>query len=60
MGALYERALRPVAAGAAGLLTPLARQALFVRAHWLRMPAVLLARHLVSKALRVDRAKDPS
>jgi len=55
VGTLYERALRPVAAGEPGLLTPLARQALFVRAHWLRMPAVLLARHLASKALRIDR-----
>jgi hypothetical protein len=58
MGALYERALRPVAPRESGLLTPLARQALFVRAHWLRMPPVLLMRHLVSKALRVDRTKD--
>jgi hypothetical protein len=60
MGGLYERALLPVVPTESGLLTPLARQALFVRAHWLRMPPLLLARHLVSKSLRVDRAKDPT
>ena len=60
IGALYDRALRPVAPGEPGLLTSLARQALFVRAHWLRMPPMLLARHLASKALGGDRAKDQS
>jgi Uncharacterised nucleotidyltransferase len=58
MGALYEQALRPVAPGDPGLLTPLARQALFLRAHWLRMPPMLLTRHLVSKILRIDRDGD--
>ncbi len=60
MGALHERALRPVAPGEPGLLTPLARQALFMRAHWLRMPPMLLTRHLMSKILRVDRDGDHS
>ena len=52
MDALYDRALRPVAPSDAGSLTPLSRQALYVRAHWLRMPPLLLAWHLGVKALR--------
>jgi hypothetical protein len=51
MDALYECALRPVAPGDRDLVAPLARQALFVRAHWLRMPPLLLAYHLTRKAL---------
>jgi hypothetical protein len=52
MDLLYDRALRPVAPSDAGSLTPLSRQALYVRAHWLRMPPLLLAWHLSVKALR--------
>ena len=52
MDALYDRALRPVAPRGAGALTPLARRALYVRAHWLRMPPLLLAWHLTVKAFR--------
>ena len=52
MDALYDRALRPVAAGDAGVFAPLSRHALYVRAHWLRMPPLLLARHLGVKAFR--------
>ena len=52
MDALYARALRPVDASDAGVLTPLFRNALYVRAHWLRMPPLLLAWHLGVKALR--------
>jgi hypothetical protein len=52
MDALYDRALRPVAASEAGVLTPLSRRLLYVRAHWLRMPPLLLAWHLGVKALR--------
>jgi hypothetical protein len=47
MDALFQSALRPTN-GATGL----AQRALYVRAHWLRMPPLLLARHLVVKALR--------
>jgi hypothetical protein len=54
MDALYDRALRPVAASDAGTLTPLYRHALYVRAHWLRMPPLLLAWHLGVKAFRRD------
>jgi hypothetical protein len=31
---------------------PLARRALYIRAHWLRMPPLMLARHLAIKAFR--------
>ena len=55
MDALYERALRPVAPNDRDLVTPMARLALFVRAHWLRMPPQLLAWHLGAKVFRVDR-----
>ncbi len=52
MDSLFLRALRPDHACAADRMTPLARRALYVRAHWLRMPPLLLARHLTVKALR--------
>jgi len=48
MDALFLRALKPDRSTAAGL----ARRALYVRAHWLRMPPLLLARHLAIKAFR--------
>ena len=50
---LWARALRPQHATAADAWTPLALFALYVRAHWLRMPPVLLLRHLTVKALRL-------
>jgi len=53
---LYDRALPPVSADDVGMLTALSRRALYVRAHWLRMPPLLLARHLCVKAVR--RRKD--
>jgi len=46
MDALFLRALKPDRSAAAGL----ARQALYIRAHWLRMPPLMLARHLAIKA----------
>jgi len=49
---LFLRALRPTHASASDRLTGLARSALYLRAHWLRMPPLLLARHLTVKALR--------
>jgi hypothetical protein len=58
MDALYERALRPVDPRDRDLVAPLARQALFVRAHWLRMPPSLLAWHLGAKVFRFDREVD--
>jgi len=50
MDALFSRALQPDHPDAADRLTPLARRSLYVRAHWLRMPPHLLARHLMVKA----------
>ena len=52
MDALFLRALQPDHPSAADWLTPLARWALYVRAHWLRMPPLLLVRHLAVKAWR--------
>jgi hypothetical protein len=50
MDALFERALMPVHVSYSDWLTGLARQLLYVRATWLRMPPLLLARHLFHKA----------
>lgn len=50
MDAVFERALLPEHASCDGLLAPAARGALYLRAHWLRMPPLLLARHLFHKA----------
>lgn len=49
--AMYARVLRPQHPSTADVLTPLARRALYIRAHWLRMPPLLLAYHLAHKAL---------
>jgi hypothetical protein len=50
---LWSRALRPQHEMVADAWSPLARLALLVRAHWLRMPTGLLLRHLAVKALRL-------
>lgn len=50
--ALWRRALAGPHASIADRLTPAALAALYVRAHWLRMPPMLLARHLLTKAVR--------
>jgi Uncharacterised nucleotidyltransferase len=50
---LWARALRPQHASATDAWTPLAMFALYVRAHWLRMPPFMLLRHLTVKALRL-------
>lgn len=52
MAALIDRAIPPVLYEERSLGTRLARLALFVRSHWLRMPPFMLARHLLRKALR--------
>jgi hypothetical protein len=51
MDALFLRAFQPRHAERADLFAPLARQSLYIRGHWLRMPVWLLARHLTVKAL---------
>ena len=52
MDGLFVRALQPAHPTAGDALTPLARLALYFRAHWLRMPPALLAYHLAVKAFR--------
>lgn len=51
MDALFERALMPLHASCAGTLTGAAHGALYLRGNWLRMPPLLLARHLLHKAV---------
>jgi len=55
---LWSHALRTPHASAAHPLTGVAQFALYIRAHWLRMPPALLARHLAIKA--VTRRKTQS
>jgi hypothetical protein len=54
MDGLFLRTLHPAGARDRHGLAALARASLYVRAHWLRMPPFLLARHLVTKAFRRD------
>ena len=53
---LWAQALRPRHASAADRWTPIALFALYVRAHWLKMPPWLFARHLTVKALGLHTA----
>lgn len=50
MDAVYSRVLSPIHASCDDRWSPLARQAAYVRAHWLRMPSHLLLPHLFHKA----------
>jgi hypothetical protein len=54
MDTLFLRVLQPDHPSCADGLTPLAKHALYLRAHWLRMPPLLLAYHLTAKAFRRD------
>jgi hypothetical protein len=49
MDQLFSRALLPHHASCADWFTSPARQMLYIRANWLRMPPLLLARHLFHK-----------
>jgi hypothetical protein len=51
MDAIWTRALGASHTKAAGAAHAAALQALYLRGHWLRMPPLLLARHLTVKAL---------
>lgn len=53
MDGIWSRALRCPHPSAAVGGTEVARFALYVRGHWLRMPPLMLARHLTVKALRL-------
>jgi hypothetical protein len=55
MDAIFLRALRSRHPGASRGGQPVALLALYVRGHWLRMPPVMLARHLTIKALGLHR-----
>lgn len=50
MDALFGRALRPPHPGCAGPLDPAAHAMLYIRGNWLRMPPLMLSRHLFHKA----------
>jgi hypothetical protein len=54
MDSFLFRVLEPDHPSTADWLTPIARRALYLRAHWLRMPPGLLAMHLTVKAFRKD------
>ncbi|VXC19662.1 nucleotidyltransferase family protein [Massilia sp. 9I] len=58
MDALFLRALLPPHPSCADRLTPTALGALYVRANWLRMPPLMLARHLFHKAFISPRERD--
>lgn len=51
MDACYRLALQPVHATAGGARADVARGLLYLRSHWIRMPAHLLALHLGRKAV---------
>jgi hypothetical protein len=59
MDAAWRRALSPQHPSCSDGWSSLARGALYVRAHWLRMPPVLLARHLTIKALGLHETRGP-
>ena len=50
MDALFERALMPAHASCGDALSASARLVLYIRGNWLRMPPLMLARHLFHKA----------
>ena len=60
MDGLFLRVLQPDHASAQDWITPIAQRALFVRAHWLRMPPPLLLHHLTAKAFRRPETPVPT
>ena len=59
MDRIFTRVLTPDHASCADALTPAARLAAFVRAHWLRMPMHLLIPHLLHKAFISPYQREP-
>jgi hypothetical protein len=57
MDGLYTRALMPIHPSCSDRLTGIARRMLYVRANWLRMPPLMLARHLIHKAFLSPKAE---
>lgn len=60
MDACYARALMPDHPSCDGAFTSTARLALYVRAHWLRMPSGLLALHLARKSWERLKPQEPA
>lgn len=58
MDGLFCRALIPHHASCQDRLTPAALFALYLRGHWLRMPAHLLTAHLLRKAFKRDEPEE--
>ena len=58
MDRLFLRALLPPHPSCADRATPAALAALYLRSNWLRMPPLMLARHLFHKAFLSPRAQD--
>ena len=58
MDACYLNALRPVHSSTSSAATWLARFALYVRSHWIRMPVHLLAYHLGRKAFLRPKSQE--
>jgi hypothetical protein len=57
MASLIDEALAPPALGR--WQTSAAQQLLFIRSHWIRMPPLMLAQHLLRKALRAKSSTPP-
>jgi Uncharacterised nucleotidyltransferase len=60
MNAIWHRALRSRHPSADVLGTWAALSALYLRGHWLRMPPVMLAKHLTIKALHLYEKEEPA
>jgi hypothetical protein len=58
MDQLFGRALLPRHASCSDRLTPVALGLLYIRGNWLRMPPLMLARHLFHKAF-ISPKNDP-
>jgi len=57
MDNLYKRAFMPAHPSCADSLSGVSRQMLYVRANWLRMPPLMLTRHLFHKAFLSPKAE---
>jgi hypothetical protein len=58
MDGLFLRTLVPPHPSCADRFTPAARIALYLRGNWLRMPPLMLARHLFHKVFLSPRQKE--
>jgi hypothetical protein len=60
MDAIYTRMLAPRHRSCADTLTPLARHATYLRAHWLRRPPRQLLPHLIRKTFTAPYRREPN